>query len=221
MGDLNIDLLKFQVHHKTNTFIDDTFSNGFSPLITKPTRVTELSGTLIDHAYSNLRNSDIKSGIIIADLSDHFGIFVMINKVTKTQKSEPVLMRSFKEQNINKFQMLLTNTNFNDVLGTDCPQEGYDKLLNKISTHFDSAFPLKLSHPSRKVLKCDPWINDDIKNTAKTKAKLYRKKLKNPSITNIENYKEFCKTFNKDRRLAKMKYYRDTFELLKHDIKQT
>ncbi len=53
MGDFNLDLLKFQTHRKTNDCIESMISKGYLPLITKPTRVTTYSATLIDHIYSN------------------------------------------------------------------------------------------------------------------------------------------------------------------------
>ena len=51
MGDMNIDLLQCQSHIKTNDYLDNLFSNGFVPEITKPTRITSHSATLIDHIY--------------------------------------------------------------------------------------------------------------------------------------------------------------------------
>ena len=49
LGDININMLKFQDHPKTNEYLDNIFASGFMPLITKPTRVTQYSATLIDH----------------------------------------------------------------------------------------------------------------------------------------------------------------------------
>ena len=49
MGDFNIDLLKFQTHDKTNDFINCMITTGFLPVITKPSRITDHSATLIDH----------------------------------------------------------------------------------------------------------------------------------------------------------------------------
>ena len=49
MGDFNIDLLKVNIHAKTNEFVNDVISQGFLPKITRPTRITPHSATLIDH----------------------------------------------------------------------------------------------------------------------------------------------------------------------------
>ena len=51
MGDFNIDLLKVNLHAKTNEFVNDVISQGFLPKITRPTRITPHSATLIDHIY--------------------------------------------------------------------------------------------------------------------------------------------------------------------------
>ena len=53
MGDFNIDLLKYNLHNKTNDFVDSIFGKGFLPQILKPTRITQSTATLIDHIYSN------------------------------------------------------------------------------------------------------------------------------------------------------------------------
>jgi exonuclease III len=67
LGDFNIDLLKFETHAKPTSFIENIYSFGLSPLITKPTRITEFSATIIDHAYTNIQKCTTKSGIIITD----------------------------------------------------------------------------------------------------------------------------------------------------------
>ena len=53
MCDINIDLLKFPHNSKTNEYLENICSQGHIPLITKPTRVTDHSTTLIDHIYAN------------------------------------------------------------------------------------------------------------------------------------------------------------------------
>ena len=84
MGDFNIDLLKVNLLAKTNEFVNDVISHGFLPKITRPTRITPHSATLIDHIYSNdnrpTSQNDI-SGIIITDVADHFGTFNIVSKL--------------------------------------------------------------------------------------------------------------------------------------------
>ena len=41
IGDLNIDLLKHEEHRPTSDFVDNLYANNMSPLIVKPTRMTD------------------------------------------------------------------------------------------------------------------------------------------------------------------------------------
>ena len=87
MGDFNIDLLKFGSHCKTSDYLDNIFSHGFIPTITKPTRVTKNSATLIDHIYSNNISTSTTSGIIITDVADHFGTIYSVCDEKRSSKS--------------------------------------------------------------------------------------------------------------------------------------
>ena len=78
MGDYNINLLNYDSHQKTNDFIDSVIAQGYIPHITKPTRITHVSATVIDHLYCNHTHPNYESGIIITDVADHFGIFRLI-----------------------------------------------------------------------------------------------------------------------------------------------
>ena len=55
----------------------------------------------------------------------------------------------------------------------------------------------------------------------KRKEKLFAKKIKRPSNTNIENFKLYNKTYNKVRRAAKKLYYKNQFDRFTRNIKQT
>ena len=75
MGDCNVNRLRFESHAKTKIFLEEIFSHGFIPAISKPTRVTTSFTTLIDHMYSNLITSSYHSCITINDVADHFDIY--------------------------------------------------------------------------------------------------------------------------------------------------
>ena len=58
-GDCNLDLLKHESHSVTAQFSESLFALGFLPMITKPTRITAHSTTLIDNIFTN--NTTISS----------------------------------------------------------------------------------------------------------------------------------------------------------------
>ena len=86
MGDYNINLLNFATYQKTNDFIDSVIAQGFIPHITKATRITSISATIIDNIYSNHIHPNYESGIIVTDIADHFGIYHLIYGTPPTQK---------------------------------------------------------------------------------------------------------------------------------------
>ena len=60
-------------------FFNLIFQNGIFPLINRPTRVTKSSATIIDHVLTNtIIDSEVQSGIIKADISDHFAVFSLM-----------------------------------------------------------------------------------------------------------------------------------------------
>ena len=73
MGDYNLDLLKHEIHHPTENFLDIMYANHLVPLINRPTKITRESSTLIDNIFSNNRNViDYQvNGISKTDNSDH------------------------------------------------------------------------------------------------------------------------------------------------------
>ena len=81
MGDINIDFLNYTAHAPTEEYLDMLYSNDFLPLITKPTRITNHTKTLIDHIYTNAINVfNATPGIATIDISDHLPVFCVFNK---------------------------------------------------------------------------------------------------------------------------------------------
>ena len=54
MGDVNINLINMDKHTPTLDFIDTLLEHGMIPTISKPTRVTKNSATLIDNIVANM-----------------------------------------------------------------------------------------------------------------------------------------------------------------------
>lgn len=72
MGNYNLDLLKSESNNLINSFLDSLYYSSLTPLISKPTRITTHSASLIDNIFSNvLENNQPISGIIYSDISDH------------------------------------------------------------------------------------------------------------------------------------------------------
>ena len=128
MGDMNIDLLKCDTHSKTNEYLDTVISNGYLPVITKPTRICSSSATLIDHIYTNDISSTHHSGIIITDVADHFGTFLITHN-EKHHRATSIKTRSFSQANIQLFKENLDAQSFQFIHNIKCPNTAYDEFI--------------------------------------------------------------------------------------------
>ena len=80
MGDFNLNLINFQHHQTTGEFLDGLYSNMFIPLITRPSRITCHTATLIDNVFFNDFFDRSRSGLLISDISDHLPIFFLFTR---------------------------------------------------------------------------------------------------------------------------------------------
>ena len=87
-------------------------------------------------------------------------------------------------------------------------------------TH-DIAFPLKQKRIPKRYLKRSVWMTNGLLQSSITKSKLFMKKLKKPSNSNINRYKQYCKLYSALLRHAKNKYFQDQLESAKYDMKKT
>ena len=77
LGNVNINLLNYDIHPPTNEFLDSHLSHYFLPHILQPSRVTTNSNTLIDNTFSNMAVPNIISGNLTASESDHLPQFLV------------------------------------------------------------------------------------------------------------------------------------------------
>ena len=110
-GDFNLDLLKLNSDTHVQEFTNQLASHSFFPVISKPTRVTNNSASLIDNVFCNSFTNSISSYIIYNDISDHFPIAVRLvsSKVRPRPTSDsallslPKLRRVYKQPAVTSF----------------------------------------------------------------------------------------------------------------------
>nr|XP_054755525.1 uncharacterized protein LOC129261488 [Lytechinus pictus] len=114
MGDFNINLLNADTDEKVRDFNNFMCSFGLFSLITKPTRITSSSATLIDNIFTNCVQYQFCSGIFCSDFSDHMPI-CSINKgnaITSSETKRKVFRRLITEVRMNYFRQELLNTDW-------------------------------------------------------------------------------------------------------------
>ena len=88
LGDFNIKIHPDSCTTYADDYINLLLSHGAFPLITKPTRVTKNSATIIDHTISNDTINVLNPGIIQADLTDHYPIFCCVKRFHRKDKTK-------------------------------------------------------------------------------------------------------------------------------------
>ncbi|KAL7374674.1 hypothetical protein ABVT39_005135 [Epinephelus coioides] len=83
-GDINIDLPNPNEHKLTDKFINtmyslSSFKQFFYPKITRPSRITSHSSTIIDNIFTNDTENNTVSRLLINDISDHLPVFTVCN----------------------------------------------------------------------------------------------------------------------------------------------
>src|ERR1051325_9106965 len=113
-GDTNIDLLSIDSQSKVNDFFNNLLSFGLLPTITRPTRITDLSSTLIDNIFIDCYDNCSSSSIIYDDISDHLPTLINIDFDTKIS-GEPAAVESriFNRNNIDDFINCIKVTDWN------------------------------------------------------------------------------------------------------------
>jgi hypothetical protein len=230
VGDFNIDLIKISQHKHTLNFFNILLAHNLVPTITKPTRITEFSSTLIDNIFITnhpFAKFSFTSGIIYSDLSDHFPCFINLNlnsaELTNNYNSNnPTATRKYNSQNYAKFAQLLKLINwdkYNNWTNKSDVNAYFDFFHKEFSTIFDQAFPLITSIKANAKSQNRPWLTSAIINSCKTKNNLYIIYKKYPSLLNLTNYKNYNKKLQQCLRLAEQKHYLIKLQNTKDDTK--
>ena len=167
MGDINIDLNK--TNPVSSEYVSTLSSLGFSLLINQPTRIFHNEGSnivscsTIDHLITNSGSDFTKTGILIADVSDHLPIFGLMS-LSKPCKNpyQNTYRRFFHESKKDLYlKQLKENLNETDLDKLD-PNSLMDRVLLCIKDAIHSTFPLrKVSRKEAKKIQ-NPWMTKDI-----------------------------------------------------------
>ena len=142
MGDYNIDLLKHESHPQTSEFLDIMYSNNFIPVITRPTRKKDKSGTLIDNIFTNnlVEINHSIQGLFKREISDHLPIFMIHKRIKEKENTFYSMKRKFSLQNKNRFKDLMAQVDWTILYNQDTTS-AFEVFHNKITEIYNEAFP--------------------------------------------------------------------------------
>jgi hypothetical protein len=143
MGDFYINLLNNGKHKPTAEFIEHMFAHSYIPLITKPTRITDQSATLIDNIFTNNTYSTHQRhvGIMYTDISDHFPIYCFDTKLSIKKKDFLVKKRDINSLTIQNFKHILNSFDWTFLTEYTNRQVAYSAFHNTFLPIYDNCFP--------------------------------------------------------------------------------
>ena len=143
-GDVNINLLDYDIKGNIKEYFDMLFSLRCIPLIKYPTRITQTSSTLIDHIYTNEVCQKNTTHIIQDDISDHMPVSILLRNIKQQKTISTDFIRDMKAFNPDDF-MIEISTKLNEfvVRDDDQPYCDFERFLQIDSDTMDKHAPLR------------------------------------------------------------------------------
>ncbi len=230
-GDFNQDLIKHDNDQNCLNLINNAHSHGFAQIVSRPTRITEHSATLIDHAYTSNLDSALSCNILTIDISDHLAINTKISLGSSTlisrinsakRKQDKSELCLFNEASHEKFKNLIHTEDWMDIEADMDAQTAYNKFEEIYLKHYNDAYPLKCNRVRRKNerLNPKPWILPWLEDACARRQKVYHDFVKTPSPENKAEYDKLKLFCDKHTDLAKSNYRKKYFEKHQHDSRK-
>jgi hypothetical protein len=219
IGDFNCDwsqISKKNANSQTKKLVQLTKTLQFEQLIKEPTRVTEISKTQIDLAFTNKPEIVFNSGVDHIGISDHSPIFIQ-RKISIQRKAPKIIKtRQFKNYNVGDFKQDLA-INLQTISLTNDPDEMWDEWRHIFLTVADRHAP-PITRKLRSVYA--PWITSEIKNLMHRRDFLKRKAVKTGSKQFHDAFAKERNELNKLIKRTKAEYFTNTLNKCENKPKQ-
>ena len=215
LGDLNFDLNDLE-NRDVNSLKECMHNNYFISLINQPTRITDSTATCIDHIWTNVVNSDIRTGIICDPVADHLATFQVTNF---NEYISPLIENDlfFDQVDYDKLYDNLSNENFEIVFQENQTVDSMFECFYKIIQR-----NLKQVTTTKRITnnKYDhQWHDKELKKLKRKKEAMYKKAKNNSEFKQAS--RSLQKDYEKMIKRKKISYYQGTFSKYKNDIKRT
>ena len=200
-------------------------SHSLNPCITKPTRITHSSATLIDNIFcSQDLYRRTSSGIVIDDISDHMPCYSVIESFILTILVDTYMTkRKLNNKTITSLKKDLGKVDWNSELSLDNVDDQFQAFHHILQCSMDNNMPERLIKVKAKRTH-EPWITPGIQRSMLKLKRLYKETLKltgNDITTNsVTKYKDYRRTLQRLKRHSKLKYYQNQCTTLRGNTKK-
>ena len=216
LGDFNVDFLNKRNPAKRK-LLDFMRSLDCSQLIDKPTRITDISKSLIDFIFVNNEHRFVESGVIPLSISDHSLIYCVLKAGKPKANPRTIEYRSFKSYDREAFLEEMNNVPWHVV--DNC--ENIDESVYTWSQLFLGVADLYAPIRKRRISGVrSPLMTCKISEYMHDRDYHHREAIKSGSSYHRKMYRKLRNSVNVEIRKSKSNYYIDLIENSKGEIRK-
>ena len=192
---------------RRGVFAEMLLDNGMIPTITKLTRISKTTATLIDYILvSEDLQETFNCGILIDNSSDHLPCYTTLENILLSKKVPTrITGRDMRPKCLDRLKEKLKNEEWNIDHNLSL-NENFKNFHNNLIELVDHFLPITNRIVCTKTLRREPWLTPGIMKSINKCKQLYHKMLKNETPTSRTKYTEYNSTLQKIKRHAH-KYY--------------
>ena len=221
--DHNLDLLKESRHQPTHDFLEMLYDNGLIPTITRPTRITTSSATLIDNIIMDYGiGNRCNSGILEDNTSDHLPCFAIIPDINPCRKELiKVTSRDIRKKNMEALKNKLADDHLLSTLQNGTLDDNFNSFHQELLRLIDHFLPKKTRTIAKGALRRESWVTPGLLISIRKCKLLYHRHLRDRTdVTKWNKYRNYNQSLKRLKRLAKRKYHYDKCEEHKHNTRK-
>ena len=212
VGDINLDLLKLNdINSHSMRLVEALNFNGVLNTITKATRITRTSATLIDiFGVGNFIQNLMLSCVLTSQISDHLMLVnaFRINGGKKPTQPDFYEKRMMGDDNINSLNEALYSTDWSDVLNKDNANAAYDIFIKKFLELYNTLCPVVRIRKNKKTTPLQKFMTPHLLRMREHKHALHDNFLRERTRESEAVYNSYRNSYNRNVRKAKLDYYR-------------
>ena len=169
------------------------------PQITRPTRVTDRTATIINNILTNNYESKSTSFNITNSISDHLPQFVIIENFkgqTYKIKNPKATIGDYKNFNSKSFQSDIKEIDWSLATENDDADLGFETFFKLFSRTLDKHAPYKEIRKKNEIT-LKSWITKDIKQSIKVKDRPYKDMIRTKNIQLCQSKEKSFRKYRK------------------------
>ena len=171
IGDFNCDMKKTDITQDSKTLFNLAEEYKLKQLISKPTRFSETSATIIDHIWVREEDSLVRKAGTCEGLSDHCGIYCYIKAKVNIEEEE-ITCRSYKSFNIDSYnedvKIFVEESNYKESMERKDLNAAFNSWLAAVQKAANKHAPVKTFKNKEKQINI-PWYTIELQEIARTK----------------------------------------------------